>query len=84
MELKCEMNRLDWLGNPGAAIRRGEIFEIDDPERIATWLDAGYVTDILEEDLEEEEEEEEVGPDPEEEGEESEALEPSKMLGSED
>ena len=81
------MNRLDWQGNLGSSVRRGEIFEIDDPERITTWLEAGYVTNALEEDLEEEdleEEEEEVGPDPGEEGEESEALEPSKMLGSAD
>lgn len=86
MELKCEMNRLDWLGNPGAAIRRGEIFEIDDPKRITTWLKAGYVTDNLEEPEDLEEEEEEVGPDPdeEEEEEESEVLESPKMLGSED
>lgn len=44
------MNRIDWQGNPGDTIRRGEIFEIDDPDRIKTWVDAGYVSIVESED----------------------------------
>ena len=45
------MNRIDWVGNPGPTIRRGEVFEIDDPEMIKTWVDSGYVQIVEEQDV---------------------------------
>ena len=44
MKLICHMSHIDWQGNPGTAICKGETFEIDDPDRIKTWVDAGYVS----------------------------------------
>lgn len=39
-----EMNRIDWDGNPGPVIRRGEVIEMDECDRTATWLKMGYVS----------------------------------------
>ena len=45
------MNRIDWVGNPGPTIRRGEVFEMNDPEIIKTWVGAGYVQVVEEQDV---------------------------------
>jgi hypothetical protein len=50
MKLICHMSHIDWQGNPGTSICRGETFEIDDPDRIKTWVDAGYVSEVEEPD----------------------------------
>jgi len=42
----CEMNRLDYQGNSGASIRRGEQFEIKDKKRAKSLLDMGYISKI--------------------------------------
>lgn len=51
MRLISCMNRIDWVGNPGPTIRRGEVFEMNDPEIIKTWVDAGYVLVVEEQDV---------------------------------
>ena len=45
------MSHIDWQGNPGTTICKGETFEIDDPDRIKTWVDAGYVSVVEEPDV---------------------------------
>lgn len=47
-EYICDMNRLDWDGNSGATVRRGERFEMDDDKRAKILLDAGYILNIPE------------------------------------
>ncbi len=44
MKFISEMNRIDWVGNPGPVIRRGEVIEMDECDRTATWLKMGYVS----------------------------------------
>lgn len=69
----CNMNRLDWDGNPGTTVRRGEVLEMDDEERIKTLLDAKYIlpipeqTPAPEQELEKEDLEIEKEPEPEQE-----------------
>lgn len=45
-EYISNMNRLDWAGNEGGTIRRGEWFNLDDADRAQTLLDAGYISEV--------------------------------------
>ena len=45
----CNRNRLDWDGNPGAAVRRGERFEMKDNKRAAYLFACGYILEDTEE-----------------------------------
>ena len=46
-EYICNMNRLDWDGNEGGCVRRGEQFNLNDADRAQTLLDAGYISEVL-------------------------------------
>lgn len=45
----CNRNRLDWDGNSGAAVRRGERFEMDDERLALIMLDDGYILPVIDE-----------------------------------
>ena len=47
MKLVSKMNRIDWNGNPGTCVRRGDVFECDDSEIVNGWVDAGYVEVVV-------------------------------------
>jgi len=44
MKFISKMNRIDWVGNPGPVIRRGEEIEMDECDQTDTWLQMGYVS----------------------------------------
>ena len=41
------MNRLNWFGNDGGDVRRGERFELGDEKRAQSLLEAGYISGPL-------------------------------------
>ncbi len=44
MKFVCEKNRMEWIGNPGPSLRRGEVFEMAKGERTKIWLEQGYIS----------------------------------------
>lgn len=44
----CNMNRLDFEGNDGGTLRRGDIFEIKTKKRAKQLLEAGYISEYVE------------------------------------
>lgn len=45
-EYICNRNRLDWDGNPGEAVRRGERFAMKDGRIAQALLDEGYIIPV--------------------------------------
>ncbi len=48
MEFICRMNRLDWVGNPGEPVRRGDRFELKDKRIIKCLTEEGYIEPYVE------------------------------------
>ena len=44
VKLICQMNRIDWIGNEGETVRRGDMFEMGDQNQVDIWLREGYVS----------------------------------------